>query len=147
MIRRYQFFSIAICLLAAQASHAEEKVKQFAEPLSIQNSLTLFWGLLLVLAFIFVLLYILKRMGLTRFSRNGPIKVVHGVQLGQREKLVLIDIGGEQLLLSVTSAEIRKIHKLKTPVDIDWQNKAEQGQEFKGMIRSLLDKNHESAEK
>ena len=132
--------SILLLAITAQVS-AADKAPQFIEPASLENSLTMFWGLLIVLAFIFVTLFILKKMGFTGYHLDGPIKVLHGVQVGQKEKIILVEVGDEQILVGVTPGELTKLHKLKKKVDIDLSKSQKSPPNFKNLITSMLDKN------
>ncbi|GGP99811.1 flagellar protein [Shewanella ulleungensis] len=74
-------------------------------------------GLIVVLAIIFVLAYIVKRLNLVP-SNGGVIKTLAVTPIGQREKVVLIDVNGQQYLLGVTPQSINLIDKLDTAVDV-----------------------------
>jgi len=74
-------------------------------------------GLIVVLLLIFVLAYIVKRLNLVP-SSQGALKTVAMTSLGQKEKLVLIDVDGQQYLLGVTAQQVNLIDKLDTPVDV-----------------------------
>ncbi|MDD8058601.1 MULTISPECIES: flagellar biosynthetic protein FliO [Shewanella] len=74
-------------------------------------------GLIVVLALIFVLAYIVKRLNLVP-SNGGVIKSLAVTPIGQREKVVLIEVNGQQYLLGVTSQQISLIDKLDTQVDV-----------------------------
>lgn len=75
-------------------------------------------GLILVLALIFVLAYIVKRFNLAPTS-HGTMKTLAVTPLGQREKLVLVDVGGQQYLLGVTPTQVNLIDKLVEPVTVE----------------------------
>lgn len=84
-----------------------------------------FLGLLLVLALMFFLAWLAKRMRLVPGGIGSP-GIIHTLavsSLGNREKLLLVQVGEEQLLLGVTSQQITCLHELKTPIDIDTKNK------------------------
>lgn len=74
-------------------------------------------GLIVVLAVIFVLAYIVKRLNLVP-SNGGVIKTLAVTPMGQREKVVLIDVNGQQYLIGVTSQSINLIDKLDAAVDV-----------------------------
>jgi len=75
-------------------------------------------GLLLVVGLIFVLAWLLRRV-----QRIGPgnaqvIEVVGTRALGPRDRLVLVQVGDEQILLGITPGRIAPLHVLKTPVEV-----------------------------
>ncbi|WP_245959144.1 flagellar biosynthetic protein FliO [Marinomonas pollencensis] len=83
------------------------------EPISTTYSI---WKVVLSLAFIVVFipacLWLVKKMQVTqmRFGQSD-IKVVSSQSLGTKEKIVLVEVEGEKILLGVTS---QSIHHLKS---------------------------------
>ena len=115
-------YSMAGLLLALPLSAlAAEPVAQVAAAPavgSVSGQLTqLVLGLLLVIGLIFVLAWLMRRV-----PRIGPGtgQVIEGVgsrALGPRDRLVLVQVGEEQILLGITPGRITPLHVLKTPVD------------------------------
>lgn len=85
-------------------------------PLSAVNLLQTILGLLLVLGCIVAVAWLLKRTNRFHTAANGKLKVIAGIALGTRERLVLVQVGEEQLLLGVTAQQINALHKLETPL-------------------------------
>ncbi|AZF22581.1 flagellar biosynthetic protein FliO [Pseudomonas sp. R3-52-08] len=85
---------------------------------SVGGQLTqLMLGLLLVVGLIFVLAWLMRRV-----QRIGPgnaqvIELIGSRALGPRDRLVLVQVGEEQILLGLTPGRITPLHVLKTPVD------------------------------
>jgi len=79
-----------------------------------------FLGLIFVLALMFALAWLAKRMRLApgAVGSSGVIRTLAVSSLGNREKLLLVQVGEEQLLLGVTSQQITCLHELKKPVDL-----------------------------
>ncbi|QYJ95118.1 flagellar biosynthetic protein FliO [Shewanella spartinae] len=75
-------------------------------------------GLLVVIALIFLLAYLVKRLKLVPTS-HGVLKTLAVTPLGQREKMVLVEVDGQQYLLGVTSQQVSLIDKLDTPIIIE----------------------------
>ncbi len=73
-------------------------------------------ALLAVLFLIVVLGWVLKRMGQGSFLSTGPMKVVASLSLGTREKVVVLDINGEQILLGITAQQITRLHSFDEAV-------------------------------
>jgi len=74
-------------------------------------------GLIAVIAVILLLAYIVKRLNLVS-SNGGLIKTIAVNSIGQREKVVLVEVNGQQYLLGVTAQQINLIDKLTTAVDV-----------------------------
>ncbi|MGX2041278.1 flagellar biosynthetic protein FliO [Methylocaldum sp. MU1018] len=66
-------------------------------------------GLLAVLAVIFALAWLLRRFG--SFSRLAPgsFRVLAAVSLGSRERVVLLQAGGKQLVLGVAPGRVETL--------------------------------------
>jgi flagellar protein FliO/FliZ len=78
-------------------------------------------GLILVLLLIFILAYLVRRFNLVP-SSQGVLKTLAVTPLGQREKLVLVEMAGQQYLLGVTSSQVTLIDKLAEPVTVDTES-------------------------
>lgn len=75
--------------------------------------------LLLVILLLMGLAWVLKRAGVNQGALNGQLAVLGAVSVGQREKVVLIQAGQEQLLVGVTANEISLLHLLSEPIVLD----------------------------
>jgi flagellar protein FliO/FliZ len=73
-------------------------------------------GLLAVLAVIGVLSWALRHVMRPGGAAGGLIQVVGSTSLGTRERVVLIQVGGEQVLVGVTPGRLQTLHVLDRPV-------------------------------
>lgn len=80
------------------------------------NPVSVLLGLLLVIVIIFSLAWMLRRMGGVPLAGNPSIKVLAGLSVGAREKIMLIDVGGKQLLLGVAPGRVSSLHCFDEPV-------------------------------
>ncbi|MFT5780981.1 MAG: flagellar protein FliO/FliZ [Pseudomonas sp.] len=95
-------------------------------------------GLLLVIGLIFVLAWLLRRV-----QRIGPrgaqvIKLLASQALGPRDRLVLVQVGSEQILLGLSAGRITPLHVLKEPVHLPDSEPA--STEFAQRLMELLGK-------
>jgi flagellar protein FliO/FliZ len=63
-------------------------------------------SLVLVVGFIFAAAWVIRRMPLGLGRGNGPLKVLAALPLGPRERLVLVEARGEELLIAVSPAGV-----------------------------------------
>ncbi|MDE1528446.1 flagellar biosynthetic protein FliO [Pseudomonas carnis] len=115
-------YSMAGLLLALPLSAlAAEPVAQVAAAPavgSVSGQLTqLVLGLLLVIGLIFVLAWLMRRVQRIGPGNGQVIELVGSRALGPRDRLVLVQVGEEQILLGITPGRITPLHVLKTPVD------------------------------
>jgi flagellar protein FliO/FliZ len=89
------------------------------------NLLQTTFGLLLVLALIAVAAWLIKRFGHYQVAVQGKMKIVGGVSLGARERVVLLQVGDNQLVLGVAPGQIRTLHVLEQPLPLEGEAGAE----------------------
>jgi flagellar protein FliO/FliZ len=63
-------------------------------------------SLLLVLGFIFGAAWLVRRMPFSVGRGNGPLKVLAALPLGAKERLLLVDARGVELLIAVSPAGV-----------------------------------------
>lgn len=98
--------------------------------------LNLAFGLGLILILIFALAWLARRMGQGGMLNNSHIKVMAAMPLGTRERLLVVDVGGQQLLLGITATQINTLHVFTEPV-ID-KNQAMGHSEFGKKLMAIL---------
>lgn len=70
------------------------------------------FGMALVLGLIFLCAWAARRFGLQRFHGGNIVKVVSSASLGQRERVVVVEIDGTWLVLGVTGSQVQTLHTL-----------------------------------
>lgn len=73
-------------------------------------------GLVIVIAVIYALAWVAKRTNLGAMGRDKGLKVLVVLPLGTREKAVLVDIAGTQMLLGVAPGRVSTLHVFPEPV-------------------------------
>lgn len=73
-------------------------------------------GLLTVLAVIVGIAWILRRYGRIRSEASGSLKILGGLFIGPRERVVLLQVGDTQLLVGVAPGRVQTLHVLDTPL-------------------------------
>ena len=104
-----------IALLAATpaAGHATRVGSQAPSSPSLIGAVL---ALLLVLALIVGLSWLLKRMPGSGFRPAAGLKLVASLPLGAKERVVVVEVAGQQLLLGVTVSSIHTLHTLAEPL-------------------------------
>jgi len=97
-----------------------EPSKRTATPAPVVGSSAFFVevmaGLAFVLLCIFALAWLVRRTGQGSFLANKQMSVVASMALGTRERAVVIEVGGQQILLGVTPQHINTLHVFDEPV-------------------------------
>lgn len=95
-----------------------------------------FVGLIFVIGLIFSMGWLLKRMGQGTIGGGQHLKVLASLSLGTREKIALIQVGDQQLLLGITPNAINNLQTFEEPV-ISGESK-ENNSEFSRKLKTLL---------
>ena len=73
-------------------------------------------GLGVVLALIVLSAWAYRRLARVPRGVGGALRVLGGLSLGTRERVVLIQVGDEQLLLGVAPGRVEALHVLAAPI-------------------------------
>jgi flagellar protein FliO/FliZ len=117
-------FPLVAAVNAAVPQSPEPVLSAGQETSHIASMASMVGGLIVVLAIIFVLAYIVKRLNLVP-SQHSVIKSLAVASMGAKEKVVLIEVNGQQYLLGVTSSQINLIEKLETQVKVESESFAQ----------------------
>lgn len=93
-------------------------------------------ALLGIILLIFAISWFVKRFGQGGFIQNQHIKIISTMPLGTRERIVLIDAGGQQLLLGITATAINTLHVFSEPVVLP--EKEERSSDFSRKLMAIL---------
>ena len=103
---------------------------------SNMDVLGLITSLLIVLGLIVVSAFVLKKFNFAQSNVQG-MKVITSLSLGTKERLYVVEVNDQQLLLGVTSQQITLIEKLEQPIKANSAINAE----IPASIVNLLKKN------
>ncbi|MFP3977958.1 MULTISPECIES: flagellar biosynthetic protein FliO [Marinobacter] len=140
---RIQTAVVSLLLLAvpAIAEESAEAVKSAPAkmtgnaPDTLGTLLSLGVGLLAVIAVIYGCAWIIRRMNGMTGMNNNAIKVVSVMAIGARERIALIEVGGQQILLGITPSAIRTLQVFEEPVvDAGKANPGDFAKRLQGMI-------------
>ncbi|SDX08572.1 flagellar protein FliO/FliZ [Marinobacter mobilis] len=99
-------------------SSAAESTPQAPSPVpgAVGSLASLGLGLLVVIALIFGCAWLVRRMSGLAGMNNQLMKVVAVMNLGTRERIALLDVGGKQILVGITPSTIRTLHVFDEPI-------------------------------
>lgn len=115
--------AILLSLLTSLTYAAQEKniPSLTNEPIGVSNYIQMFLGLFLVVGIIFAMAWFMRRMGNMQGMSVANLKVLGGISIGQRERIVLVQAGEQQLLIGVAPGTIRTLHVLDEPIVMNSQ--------------------------
>jgi len=108
-------------------------------PQAGESLISVMFSLILVVAIIFLIAWSMRRMGGKVFKTNSAIKVISGISMGSREKVVLVQVGKQQLLLGVAPGRVQTLHVLQDPVESDVSDNDSDGS-FASRLKSIVNK-------
>ena len=98
--------------------------------------------MLLGLTFIVVLIvgmaWLMRRMGTFQATAAGELKVLGGLSVGQRERVVLIQVGEKQILVGVAPGRVNALHVLEEPLKVDEQRTVSAPASFAERLNAAL---------
>ncbi|TNH83793.1 flagellar biosynthetic protein FliO [Aeromonas sobria] len=116
-------------------------VPAFAETAASANAPNLSsWLLssLMVIGLILVLGFLLKKSKLATAMGGGQMRVIASLPVGYKEKLLVVKVGEQQLLVGVTPQQVNFLCRLEEPLDEN------QPQAFSQQLGKLMGKHEKS---
>ena len=102
-------------------------------------------GLVFIVALILVLGWFLRRFNQGGLFNNSSIKIIASLPLGTRERLAVIDVGGQQLLLGITATQINTLHVFDEPIIAPGDNSPATSEFGKKLMTLLQQKNNQAS--
>jgi flagellar protein FliO/FliZ len=136
-MRKHYLLALLLAAGPALADGAQKSVATGGLPTGdlTAAAIRMVLGLAVVLALLGATAWVSRRFRVGGGMRGGLIEVVSGLSLGARERVVLIRVGGDQVLVGVSPSGMRTLHVLnQNPND----GQADVGP---GAFSNYLDKN------
>jgi flagellar protein FliO/FliZ len=102
----------AACLAAHAALPTVPSPVEAAPAVGASSLLQAGFGMFAVLGLIFLCAWAARRFGLQRLSGGQSVKVVSSTMVGQRERVVVVEVGGTWLVLGVAAGRVNALHSL-----------------------------------
>jgi flagellar protein FliO/FliZ len=138
--RTTRIASLAVLALLSNQTLAETAV---VEPPGVSGAAMLqaVLGLTLVIGILFLAAYMLRKLNGGRgFGNSGPLRVVGGLMIGPRERIVLIEIGDEWIVVGLAPGQIQTLHTLpKGPLP----DSVNSERNFSGWLKQIVERHNE----
>lgn len=135
----YQSFLFLLSAGYAHIASAEEKIAP-VDPLSASSIMNMFMGLGLVLAIIFLMAWLVRRMGGMQVLGSQKIRLLGGLSLGAREKIVLVQVENKRLVVGVAQGQVSTLHVLDGEYEEDEVAPDDNASLFKDKLLQALSK-------
>lgn len=103
-----------------------------------QHIVTVLVGLVGIVVLILIFAWFARRFNGGSWLKTAHMKIIATMPLGTRERLLLVEVGGQQLLLGVTAQSISTLHTLETPVKTSVE--PPESSDFSQKLLSMLNK-------
>jgi len=98
--------------LSSENSFAQASTADTVGP-SSAAILQMLLGLLLIIGILFAGAYLLRKLnGGRSFGNSGPLRVVGGLMISARERIVLVEVGDSWLVVGIVPGQIKTLHTL-----------------------------------
>jgi len=116
-----------------QAAEAERVV---VSPVLTLGKLSV--ALIVVLGVFWLFARLMKQLQGTKGSGDSGLQIVGSLAVGQRERLLVVQAGDEQMVLGVTAHQISKLHVLGKPLLNPALPATESGNDFRQKLKAAL---------
>lgn len=141
----YARFCLLASLCAPFCTIAQTATPAYTPPAPAVTSgsiLQVLFSLLLVLAAVVLVAWILKRINLPQQGAGSLLKVVGGVAVGQRERIVLLEVNDTWLVVGVAPGQVNALHSMPKAAlavpQADSQPVADG--KFQGWLKQMIEK-------
>jgi len=104
------------------------------------NPVTVVLGLLGIVTFLFALAWLVRRMNPSALMGGQSMKVLSGLSVGPREKIILVDVGGQQILLGVAPGRVSYLKEFPESLTTSGSDN-NQGRDFSKKLKHFMNKN------
>ncbi len=129
-----------LALISMQAFAAEA----LTEPSAGMSMVKVLLGLLVVLALLVGFAWCMKKIGLNQLNQQAVAKVVGGVSVGHRERVVVVEVANRWLVVGVSASQVTHLANLD-PIEnpISTNDKPHMSQPaFTEWLQKAIKKNH-----
>ena len=106
---------IASALATVPAAVLAESVPPAAGPVTAASAVPVVLGLALVLAFVAAAAWLIRRLQATSLAGAAALRVVGGVAVGQRERVILLEVDETWIVLGVAPGQVSALHQMPRP--------------------------------
>lgn len=107
-----KYFLLTLFFIFCNNVGAADPITDPANAIQSSDYIKVVFGLAFVIALFLISSYLFKRFGNGPMLGRGQLRVVDGLHLGNRERLMLVELKDKQILLAITPGCIKKIDTL-----------------------------------
>ncbi|HTN67042.1 MAG TPA: flagellar biosynthetic protein FliO [Burkholderiaceae bacterium] len=131
-------------MLAAAAVRAAEATLPAATPAaaaapSAGSLLQVLLGLIVVLALMAAAVWLMKRFGIARGAGNSVVKIVGGISVGNRERVLVLEVADQWIVVGVAAGRVSALASMPRQ-EHSAATAAVPAASFSGWLKQTIDK-------
>src|ERR1035437_9176133 len=100
-MKSFSIIPVALIMVSGAANAAEQHAAA-----SAGNLLQVLFGLVVVLALMAAAAWTLKRFGMAKNSTGTTVKIVGGISVGSRERILVVEVADQWIVVGVAPGRI-----------------------------------------
>ncbi|MEC5217539.1 flagellar protein FliO/FliZ [Actimicrobium sp. GrIS 1.19] len=128
-----------LALLTAMHAHAAT-APAAAAPVSAPGMMQVMVGLLLVLGVLIALAWSLKKMGAGKHAPSGALKIVGGINVGNRERILVVEVADQWIVVGVTASSINALSTMPRQDSLDLAPMTPLAKNFSVWLKQTIDR-------
>lgn len=131
------YFVLAVMAVLSTSAFAAENA-----PISPSGGLMqIATALLLVLGLVVMAAWLMRRLGPMNAGNKIPVKIIGGISVGNRERVMVVEVGDQWLILGVTASNINNLGSMPKQDELLNQSAhAAANDPFSAWLKRTLDK-------
>lgn len=131
--------TIAVCLLASLPNICWPDTGVSTHELAT-GATQMLAGLVVVVGLIFASLWLMKKLAAPRGAAAGVLRIVAGMAVGPRERVVLVELGDTWLVLGVAPGRVNMLHQLARLAPQESANAPPPDKGFSTWLQEILER-------
>ncbi len=104
------------------------------------NMLQVMVGLMVVLGLLIAVAWSMKKMGAGKHAAAGALKIVGGVSVGNRERILVVEVADQWIVVGVTPTSISALSTMPKQEGVELSAVAPLAKNFSDWLKQTIDK-------
>ncbi|MFT5590125.1 MAG: flagellar protein FliO/FliZ [Bradyrhizobium sp.] len=104
------------------------------------NMLQVMVGLMVVLGLLVAVAWSMKKMGAGKHAAAGALKIVGGVSVGNRERILVVEVADQWIVVGVTPTSINALSTMPKQEGVELSAAAPLAKNFSDWLKQTIDK-------
>ncbi len=104
------------------------------------NMLQVMVGLMVVLGLLVAVAWSMKKMGAGKHAAAGALKIVGGVSVGNRERILVVEVANQWIVVGVTPTSINALSTMPKQEGVELSAAAPLAKNFSDWLKQTIDK-------